>query len=172
MNGPRVLIAGIGNIFFGDDAFGVELARRLAGRAFPASVRVVDFGIRGVDLTYTLLDGWDVAILLDAVPRGGAPGTLYVIEPDCTPAGTPEPADLMLETHNLDPVRVLRLVAAMGGSLRRVLLVGCEPVPISAEDDIAPGLSPAVAAAVERAVELVESLVGQVLAGEGALKEA
>ena len=80
----RILIAGIGNIFLGDDAFGVEVARRLVRRRLPDGVRVVDFGIRGLDLTYALLDGYEAVILVDAAPRGGPPGTLYVLEP---PAG-------------------------------------------------------------------------------------
>src|SRR2546428_8240900 len=82
MTQPRLLVAGVGNIFLGDDAFGVEVAQRLLRRPQPEGVRVVDFGIRGLDLTYALLDGCDVAVLIDAVPRGQPPGTLYVIEPD------------------------------------------------------------------------------------------
>ncbi|MDQ3686285.1 MAG: hydrogenase maturation protease, partial [Acidobacteriota bacterium] len=57
---PRILIAGIGNIFLGDDAFGCEVAQRLSGRTLPDEVRVVDFGIRGLDLAYALMDGYDV----------------------------------------------------------------------------------------------------------------
>src|SRR5437870_2595644 len=79
---PRILVAGIGNIFLGDDAFGCEVVQRLAARAWPASVRVVDFGIRGFDLAYALMDGYDVTIFVDATPRADAPGTLYTIEPD------------------------------------------------------------------------------------------
>ncbi len=81
---PNILVAGIGNIFLGDDGFGVEVIRRLSSREFPAEVRVEDFGIRGYDLAYALLDGPDVTILVDAAARGGAPGTIYVIEPDVT----------------------------------------------------------------------------------------
>ncbi len=82
MTPPRILIAGIGNIFLGDDAFGSEVARRLAAQPIPDGVRVVDFGIRGFDLAYALIDGYDATILVDATPRGGSPGTLYLIEPD------------------------------------------------------------------------------------------
>ena len=78
---PRILVAGIGNIFLGDDAFGVEVVRRLSAREWPANVRVTDFGIRGYDLAYALLDGYDTTILIDACPRGELAGTLYVIEP-------------------------------------------------------------------------------------------
>src|ERR1051325_7107702 len=79
---PSLLVAGIGNIFMGDDAFGCEVARRLSARTLPAGVRVVDFGIRGFDLAYAIMDGPDVTVLVDATPRGGAPGTVYTIEPD------------------------------------------------------------------------------------------
>jgi hydrogenase maturation protease len=82
MSLPRVLVACIGNIFLGDDAFGVEVAQRLAGRGLPEGVRVVDFGIRGLDLTFALLDDYEAVILVDATPRGGDPGTLYVLELD------------------------------------------------------------------------------------------
>src|SRR3954462_334859 len=79
---PRLLIAGVGNIFLGDDAFGVEVVQRLARRPLPEGIRVVDFGIRGLDLAYALLDGYEATILVDALPRGGPPGTLYVLEPE------------------------------------------------------------------------------------------
>src|ERR1700758_4827464 len=81
-DGPRILVAGVGNIFLGDDAFGVEVVQRLARRALPDGVRVVDFGIRGLDLVYALLDGYETVVLVDAAPRGGSPGTLYVLEPE------------------------------------------------------------------------------------------
>ena len=104
----RVLIAGIGNVFLGDDGFGVALAGRLARRDLPAGVDVVDYGIRGMDLAYALLDGWDAVILLDATPRGEAPGTLYVIEPDVESIEAAAP-----EAHGMDPVRVLALARAI-----------------------------------------------------------
>lgn len=165
MTSPRILIAGIGNIFFGDDAFGVEVAQRLAGRQWPPGVRVVDFGIRGIDLTYALLDGCDVAILVDAVRRGEAPGTVYVIEPEA-PA---ESADLagqgppLIEAHDLDPAKVLRLVASLGGRVRRVILVGCEPMPIDPQQDMQMEMSRPVRAAVDQAAAVVESLVSRLL---------
>ena len=111
---PRVLIAGVGNIFLGDDAFGVEVAQLLARRQLPDGVRVVDFGIRGLDLAYTLLDPYEAVVLVDAMPRGGRPGTLYVLEPECVPAEGSEAIPLM-DAHSLDPARVLRLVASLGG---------------------------------------------------------
>src|SRR5437868_14687112 len=83
----RILIACIGNIFLGDDGFGVEVAQRLSSREYPEGVQVVDFGIRGMELAYTLLDDYDTLILVDAVPRGSPAGTLYLIEPDLTGIG-------------------------------------------------------------------------------------
>lgn len=156
---PRILVAGIGNIFLGDDAFGVEVVRRLASRPMPPGVTVVDFGIRGLDLTYALLDGWDAAILIDAVPRGEPPGTLYVIEPAME--GPAEQA-ATLDTHAMDPVRVLRMVASLGGRVDRVLIVGSEPTPLGA-DDFQSGLSAPVAAALDEAAGMVESLIAQIL---------
>src|SRR6516162_9596523 len=110
---PRILVAGVGNIFLGDDAFGVEVAQRLMPRPQPEGVRVVDFGIRGLDLAYTLLDGYEAVVLVDAAPRGGTPGTLYVLEPDLESLTSSDEGAPMIETHNLHPARVLRLVAAM-----------------------------------------------------------
>src|SRR5437868_1453516 len=158
---PRVLIAGVGNVFLGDDAFGVEVAQRLARRPLPDGVRVVDFGIRGLDLTYALLDGYEAVILVDAAPRGGRPGTLYVIEPAPSAEAVPP-----VEAHGLDPATVLRLAAAMGGRVGRLLLVGCEPAPFDEADEMRMGLSDPVRAAVDEAVPLVESLVGKLLRGE------
>jgi hydrogenase maturation protease len=159
---PRVLVAGIGNIFLGDDAFGVAVAQRLLARPQPEGVRVIDFGIRGLDLAYTLCDGWETVILLDATPRGGSPGTLYVIEPDMTGPGGPEGG--MLDAHGLDPARALRLAAGLGGTLPRVLLLGCEPETFGG-DEGQMGLSDAVQAAVDEAVPLIASLVERLLAG-------
>lgn len=165
MSTPRILIAGIGNIFLGDDAFGVEVAQRLLKRPLPEEVRTVDFGIRGLDLTYALLERYDAVILVDATPRGGTPGTLYLIEPEMHEAADsamppgPEP----IEMHSLDPAKVLRLVRVLGGQIEHVLLVGCEPQPLASEDEMPLALSEPVRAAVDEAVDLVESLVARLL---------
>ncbi|MDB5301620.1 MAG: hybD [Phycisphaerales bacterium] len=163
MNPTRVLIAGIGNIFLGDDAFGVEVAQRLLLRPQRDDVKVVDFGIRGLDLTYALLDGCDAAILIDAVGRGEKPGTLYVLEPRLDSNSGGAGATPMIEAHSMDPAKVLRTVTALGGRLNRVLVVGCEPSPPPEDDDMRMGLSPPVEAALEEAVALVESLVNRML---------
>jgi hydrogenase maturation protease len=156
----RVLVAGIGNVFLGDDGFGVEVAARLTGRKLPPGVDVSDFGIRGMDLAYAL-EEYDVAIFVDAVPRGEAPGTLYVIEPDLDDGG------LAVDTHGMDPVKVIGLARALGGPLPRVLVVGCEPATHMNpdEEEMAMELSEPVRAALDEAVRLVESVLDDVTTG-------
>ena len=159
-----ILVAGIGNIFLGDDAFGVEVVRRLSGRSLPDGVRVVDFGIRSYDLAYAFLDGHDVTILVDATQRGGEPGTLYTIEPDLV--ALDDQPDHQLDAHGMNPLAVLRLVKAMGGEFRRVILVGCEPGWLGDEDEGGMGLSQPVEGAIEEAVNMVEALIGRFAEGQ------
>ncbi len=163
---PSILVAGIGNIFLGDDAFGVEVARRMAGLELPASVRVADFGIRGFDLAYALQDGYETTILVDACPHGEAPGTLYVIEPDLKALDGPDAAPATVEAHAMNPMNVLRMAKAMNIEVKNVLLVGCEPETLGGEEGQM-GLSGPVEAAVDEAVKLVESLVDRILNGNG-----
>uniref|UniRef100_Q01S87 Hydrogenase maturation protease n=1 Tax=Solibacter usitatus (strain Ellin6076) TaxID=234267 RepID=Q01S87_SOLUE len=149
----RVLVAGVGNIFLGDDAFGSEVARRMLNEKWPEDVRVVDFGIRGFDLTFALLEGYDTVILVDATPRGGAPGTLYTIEPELDDGEAGEVA-----THGMNPMRVLAMAKHMGAEWKRLLVVGCEPAH-DAVNDGGIGLSEAVRPAVAEAVEVVRRLI-------------
>ncbi|MDR3638158.1 MAG: hydrogenase maturation protease [Isosphaeraceae bacterium] len=164
MKPPRILVACIGNIFLGDDAFGVEVAQRLAQTGLPEGVRVVDFGIRGLDLAYALLDDHDAVVLVDATPRGGTPGTLYVLEPTLDGLPEDEPAAPAVEGHGMDPVKVLRLAASMGAKLERLRLVGCEPVPPASEHDMSMELSAPVRAAVDPAVVVIKEVVADLLA--------
>ena len=158
----RILVAGIGNIFLGDDGFGCEVVRRLAERELPEGVEVVDFGIRGLDLAYALQDDYEVVVFVDATPRDEEPGTVYVIEPEIEEEG-----EVTLDTHGMDPVKVLRFARAMGAAPIRTLVVGCEPqlVPgrrafeTRAYDDMLMELSEPVQRAVDEAVKLVESIV-------------
>jgi hydrogenase maturation protease len=159
---PGVLVAGIGNIFMGDDAFGCEVARRLVGRQLPEGVRVVDFGIRGFDLAYAIMDGPDVTVFVDATPRGGEPGTLYTIEPDLNDLDDAGAGGIMIDAHSMNPLKVLGMVKAMGGEFKRILLVGCEPLTLGGEEGLM-GLSGPVEAAVDEAVGVVESLVVKIL---------
>jgi hydrogenase maturation protease len=139
----RVLVAGVGNVFLSDDGFGVAVAERLAGMDLPEGVEAADFGIRGVHLAYQLLDGYDTLVLVDALDLGSEPGTVAVFEPDLS-AGEAPPA---VDGHSLDPTAVLGTLRRLGGSVGRVLVVGCQPATV--EEGM--GLSPAVAAAVEPA---------------------
>ncbi len=164
-----ILVAGVGNIFLGDDGFGVEVARRLAGVDLPPDVKVTDFGIRGVHLAYELLDGYEFVILIDASPRGGEPGTLYVIEPEAEPE--PDPDEIPpLDAHGMDPGAVLALLRVLGGRVDRIVVVGCEP----AIADEGMTLSPPVEAAVDQAVALVQELINEYRGAVtgGARKEA
>lgn len=163
MTQPHILIAGIGNIFLGDDAFGSEVARALMQCQLPDEVRVVDFGIRGFDLAYALMDGYEVTIFVDATPRGDVPGTLYTIEPDLSELNEIDAQGMMVETHGMNPMKVLMMVKAMGGEFKRILLVGCEPAPLESEEGYM-GLSEPVEAAVAEAVRMIESLVAKILA--------
>ena len=145
----RVLIAGIGNIFLGDDGFGPEVARRLVTEGgWPEDVEVADAGIAGLHLAYRLLEGYQLFIAVDAIRRGEVPGTLYVLEPADDDSLTQPDA------HSIDLPSVFAMLRSLGGSLGRVLVVGCEP----AELDERMGLSPAVQAAVEPAMRRVRQL--------------
>ena len=164
MSPRRVLIAGIGNVFLGDDGFGVEVVRQLAGREWPEGVEVKDFGIRGMDLAYALQDGYDLVLFVDATPRGEEPGTVYLIEPQIEDDG-----GVSLDTHGMDPVKVIKLSRALGARPTRTLVVGCEPQTVpggEAYDEMLMELSEPVLASVEEAVQLVASVVEK-LDGDG-----
>jgi hydrogenase maturation protease len=156
MSAPRILIAGIGNIFLGDDAFGVEVVQALAREQWPEGVRVVDFGIRGFDLAYALMDGYDAAVLVDTLARGQAPGTIAVIQPDLTALAAANPRTI--EMHSIDPLSVLRLVRTLGGEPPTVYVVGCEPETFGPDEGLM-GLSAPVQAALGVGAQTVRSLV-------------
>lgn len=163
----KLLVAGIGNIFLGDDAFGIEVVQRLRAHELPPGVEVRDFGIRGVDLGYALTSGVDAVILVDAVAWGSPPGTLHSIEPkssvdDGATHDAPSP-------HGMDPQHVLRWAAQLGGACQRVVLVGCEPESFGTENDEPGrmGLSVVVEAALPGAVELVLCWARQLMREQG-----
>jgi len=162
-NNKRILVAGIGNIFLGDDAFGCEVVKRLQQRSWPENVRIVDFGIRGFDLAYALLEGYNVTIFVDATQRGQAPGTVYTIEPDIDEVASVTEQTVQVETHDMNPMKVLSMVAAMGGRFEKVLLVGCEPETFGPEEGQL-GLSATVAGVVDKAANVVESLIEEACA--------
>lgn len=152
MNRPlNLLVAGVGNVFLGDDGFGVEVARELQRRSLPPEVKVADFGIRGLHLAFELLQPLDRLIVADAVSRDGPPGTLYVIEPELDEAAA------TADAHGMDLPAVFASLRGMGGEVPPLLLVGCEPQVL----DEGMGLSPAVQAAIPGAIHLIEELVEQ-----------
>jgi len=155
----RLLVAGVGNIFLGDDAFGVEVVRELGRRGSPAlpGVTIRDFGMRGLDLAYTLVDGFDALLLVDTLRRGHAPGTLSVLEPDFQASEASD--ELLGPGHGVDPCRVFHLVRALGGSMPVTRLLGCEPLSFGSDEEPMLELSEPVRAAVLRALPLVEQLV-------------
>jgi len=149
----RVLVAGVGNIFLGDDGFGVEVARRLAERPLPREVQVADVGIRGVHLAFDLLDGVDLLVLADAAQRGEPPGTVSVLEVTASPESGG--GDWLMDAHDMTPDAVLGLLSALGGQVGRTVVVACEPADLSAGI----GLSGPVEAAVDEAVGAIERIV-------------
>lgn len=151
----RILVAGIGNIFLGDDAFGVEVAHILASHELPEDISVVDFGIRAFDLAFAMLESWEAVVLVDTTSRGGTPGTLYTIEVDpCSVVASSEP----LNPHSMDPVGVLKLAASLGPLSARIYVVGCEPQDFGEELEGRMGLSPAVQGVVPLAVRKIKEL--------------
>ena len=159
----RTLVAGVGNVFLRDDAFGVEVIRLLAGHPVPDGVEIRDFGIRGVHLAYDLLDGCDLFVLVDAAARGEPPGTVTVLEvevPDASSLDGP-----VMDAHSLTPDGIFTLLASLGGRPGRSLVVACEPADVSA----GMGLSEPVQEALPHAVRTVEEILAS--AAEGARPE-
>lgn len=172
MQKPRILIACIGNIFLGDDAFGCEVARYLAQRKLPEEVELRDFGIRSYDLAYALMDCYETTIFVDATPRGSEPGTVYVIEPDREEIGNIDGGETSFEPHGMNPMKVLSMVKTLGGDFNRIVVVGCEPAYTGENDDGYMGLSEPVAAAVEKAADVVELVVVRSLERQSAVAGA
>jgi len=157
---PRILIAGIGNIFLGDDAFGVEVVREIARRPWPDEVRIVDFGIRGYDLAFALTEDYQAIILVDAVPRGEAAGTTYLMR--LSGEDLPRFESLGADAHNLNPVNVLQLAERLNGVKAAVFMIGCEPQILESPEGPLT-LSPPVRAAVPLVTEMIAELVTDLL---------
>jgi hydrogenase maturation protease len=154
----QILVAGVGNAWLQDDAFGGEVARRMEAQGVPSGVTVMDFGTGGLDLAYEVMRGYDALVILDASRQGGEPGTLYVIEPQMDEFA-PEISDgEVIDPHGMDPGTMLRFVRATGGWPGKVVVIGCEPGEV---DEVGLGLTPPVAAAVDRAIELVMETIGE-----------
>jgi hydrogenase maturation protease len=168
----RLLVAGIGNVFLSDDGFGVEVARLLSNRALPEGVRVEDYGIRGIHLAYDLLVGYDALVLVDAVPMGEPPGTLALIEPEphrrparrssSSSEGGGAP---VLDAHTMSPDLVLATLAHLGGSVERVVIVGCQPGDLNEAMRLSPAVQEAIPAAVDLCLEVVSDIAQPVEGG-------
>jgi hydrogenase maturation protease len=169
MNHPRILIAGIGNIFLGDDAFGVESALALIQRPQPDCVTIREFGIHSHDLAFALCDHYDAVIFIDANPRGKTPGTVSLLELEMPRADAT--ANPVTSGHSLDPVVVLQLAANYGAHVERLFLVGCEPAVLEPPDGEIE-LSPPVRAAVSQAVTMIEALIAKLIRNQDSFRYA
>jgi hydrogenase maturation protease len=156
----RILVAGVGNLFLGDDAFGVEVVQQLLRLGAPVNARLFDAGIRGVHLAYELLDGYDVLILVDAMAHGEVPGTVSIFERNWRDGEGDRVARGASDAHDLDPESVFTLLERLGGRIDRIFTVGCEPEQISEQI----GLSATVSAAVSPAAQAVRDLVDRLTA--------
>lgn len=155
MSQPRIFVVGVGNVFLGDDAFGVEVATRMRRQPVPEGVRVDEYGIRGVHLAYELLEGaYDLVVLVDTLDLGEEPGTITVFEPELDGGD-----DVAPDAHDLDPASVMGLLAGLGGSVGRMLVVGCQP----STTDEQMGLSAPVEASIDEAIRVIEELVQEQL---------
>jgi hydrogenase maturation protease len=154
----RVLVAGIGNIFLGDDGFGVAVAQRLEREKLPEGISVIDFGIRGVHLAFELLDPPTLLVLVDATSRNGIPGTLYLIDPDHESVLPTSPTP---DAHSMNPQAVLLAVRQMGGTLPRTRIVGCEPADLGEGMNLSQPVQQAIEPAVAMIRRLIESEVGE-----------
>ena len=155
----KILVAGVGNIFLGDDAFGVEMIQRLRAIALPPEVTLADFGIRSFDLAYAMADGYDVIILLDAISHGDSPGTVSLIEPEVEGFGD---VGQPLDAHSTNPQRALQIASSLGGQLGHLYVLGCEPGVLETEDGQL-GLSERVEAAMPNAIEMLRTLLHELL---------
>jgi hydrogenase maturation protease len=159
---PQILVAGVGNAWMKDDAFGGQVVKRLDERDLPDGVSVMDFGTGGLDLAYEVMRGYHALILVDVSRQGGEPGTLYVMEPDPAEIESIEDGE-MLNPHGMDPESVLRFVRSVGGWPGKVLVVACEPARV---EEMGLEMSPKVEAAADRAVAVVLDTVDEIR-GEG-----
>ncbi len=147
----RVLVAGVGNVLLGDDGFGVVVANRLLAAPLPPGVSVMEFGVRALHLAFELMNPYELVVLVDAMARGAAPGTVFVIEPSLDELDD----GLLPDAHGLHPAAVLRMARALGARTDHIRIVGCQPAKL--EEHI--GLSAPVQMAVEESVRIVHDLL-------------
>jgi hydrogenase maturation protease len=159
--GVQILVAGIGNIFLGDDAFGVEVTKALARTDLTGQAVVRDYGIRGLDLAYALLDPWRAVVLVDAVSRGGSPGDVYVLQP-----GEDRDVASGFDPHGMQPLQVLAMARSMGEITAPIYIVGCEPESLGDELEGRMRLSAVVQESIAKAVAVLDRLLREILRNE------
>ena len=167
MTSTRVLVVGVGNVLHGDDGFGVEVARRLGERPLPPGVTVAETGIGGIHLVHELMAGYDALVVIDAVDRGRAPGTVMVIDAEVVDVGelrSEERHDLLADMHLATPERALMVAKATGVLPERTIIVGCQPAEI---ETLGIGLTSTVNDAVATAVTEVERCVSELMSVDG-----
>ena len=155
----KILVAGVGNLLRGDDAFGVRVVQRLEQMRLPDGVRVAEVGISGVALVQELMGRYDACIVVDAADRGGAPGTLYLLEPEIENPHGADAEELhreLVDMHYAEPSRALRLAAALGVRPKHLYVLACQPADV---DEMAENLSPPVERAVGEAVHMIQGLI-------------
>jgi hydrogenase maturation protease len=154
----KILVAGIGNAWMGDDGFGAEVVKRLGEVELPRGVAVMDFGTGGLNLAYEVMRGYDALLILDISEQGGTPGTLYVIEADVDSVEAGIEDGDTLNPHGMDPKTMLRFVKSIGAWPGKVVVIACEPQTVA---EIGFQLSESVAGALEPAVKLVLDTIGE-----------
>lgn len=147
----NILIACLGNIFYGDDAFGVEVAKSLAAKDLPENVKLIDFGIRGIDLAFELINDYELVVLVDTIKIGADAGSVFVFEPRMSGAESGNFA------HDLTPTKAMHIAARLKTKPKKMLLVGCEPVNLEFNDEMSAEIEKAVAIAVEKILEIIET---------------
>jgi hydrogenase maturation protease len=163
---PHTLVAGIGNIFLGDDGFGCEVIRTLSTQEIPSGVKVIDYGIRGLDLAYALLEPYETVIFVDAISRGERPGTIYLLQPAAPAAQT----QVSLDPHSMDPVHLMAMARSLGEITAEIFIVGCEPLDFGDELEGRMALSGPVAQALPEAARAVLDVVRRSLPEPQALR--
>lgn len=145
----KILVACLGNIFYGDDAFGIEVFKRLSKQGLPENIKVQDFGIRGIDLAFEISENYDLVILVDTVKVGAKAGSVLILEPKIK-------EDFDIFTHDLTPNKALQFAANFENKPKKMLLIGCEPANLEFNDEMSEEVKNAIGKAVEKALEIIK----------------
>lgn len=161
----KTLVAGMGNVLRGDDGFGIRVIDELKqNHIFTDDVNLYEAGIGGISLVQELMSGYDALIVIDAVEKGAAPGTVFVLEPM---DGKVEIKNLelhqkMVDMHYADPSKVLLMAKAVNVCPPIVYIVGCQPEFVDeAEEGLRPSVENAIPQAINEVISLLEQLQKQ-----------